>query len=138
MTIRLDPLDGEDRGRIKHHAKAGNMSTLLSTIGATTRMNVDDLFAEAGIETPADLVDHYDEHGEFTMVESIGPKASALVEQAIPLIRTALDLPEPETDAERVKRRVERRKQQRAKKREQTLRELTDEPPSKARQSSLF
>lgn len=138
MTIRQDDLDAEDAGRVRYHAEHGNMGPLLRVTGVTTRMNIDDQFAEAGITTPTELVEHYDEYGHFKAVESIGARSSALLEEVIPLIRLTLKIPEPETDVERMKRRVERRKRQRAKQREQTLRELTDEPPSKARQVSLF
>lgn len=93
----IGPFDDEEIGRIKHHSRKGNMGSLLRTIGADTRMRMPQHFAEIGIVEPADMVEHYDEHGEFTDVEAIGPKTSERIEAAVPIMRDALDLPEPET-----------------------------------------
>lgn len=89
--------DGDERGRIKHHAEKGNMSSLLRVLGATNRMNQVELFADAGIESPADLVTHYEQNGDFEAIDAIGPKTSETIEAAIPLIRESIEIdPEPE------------------------------------------
>lgn len=78
---------GQDQAKIKHHAERGNMGSLLRTIGADTRMGMVGNFADVGIETPADMVAHFDDQGDFEAVEGIGPTTSERVEQAIPHIR---------------------------------------------------
>lgn len=85
------PFDADERGRIKAHARAGNLAPLLRSIGVTTRMNQPALFAEAGIETPADLVDHFDRFLSFERVEGVGPASNDLLVAAMPMIREAVE-----------------------------------------------
>lgn len=82
--------EAQRRGRIKHHAEKGDMRSLLSTLDVDARMDMVGRFADEGIESPADLVAHFDENGDVLDVDAVGPAANERIEDALPLIREAV------------------------------------------------
>lgn len=81
---------------IEDHAKNGRMKELLSAIGATSNQATLRDWSDAGIKTPKELVDHYDERGNFESVRYVGPATSEDIEPAVPTIREAIETQEAE------------------------------------------
>lgn len=86
-----DQLDADEREAIEEAARDGELKGVLSAVGISASgpfWSKD--WSTAGIETPADLVDHYEDHGDFERVRGIGPSKSEDLEAALPIVRDAL------------------------------------------------
>ena len=82
-------LDGDTRGRIKHHAQVGKLSHILWSInvsGPTLRKEVENTVGG----TPEGMIEYADSDDQWTDIHGIGPAKAERLEATIPLIREAL------------------------------------------------
>jgi len=85
-------LSDDDKQEIAKASKSGELKEVFNVIGISTKgplWHID--WHNTEIKKPVDLVDHYDEHGNFEQVTGIGPAKSEKIERVVPVIRNAIE-----------------------------------------------
>jgi hypothetical protein len=87
-----DALNDDDKQEIAKASKSGELKEVFNVIGISTKgplWHID--WHNTEIKKPVDLVDHYNEHGNFEQVTGIGPAKSEKIERVVPVIRNAIE-----------------------------------------------
>ena len=95
-----DSLSADERATIADAASEGDLKEILTAVGISTGILWSKDWENAGIESPEDLVDHYEDRGNFERVRGIGPNKSDDIEQALPAVRDGLEDSESDTTDE--------------------------------------